>query len=321
MPIIVVLQGNSSSSQKIELRAEQSQNRPANESTLVGDLQAALDHCKINERHRYLLVAIALAKSAMGETPSRDEVVEYAKGKNSIKNENPWKKWFQVLEEAKLVRSEEPLHGQSPRVGLNFDFRWMVPDIEAFADELQECVLAWRPARRGILTAAVSALIEQQHDSEDEDCPINVSFLPTSMGEHFVGRSLLVENLAGLLHDKQTRIISLVGPGGVGKTTILNRLIGGPGASPMDDRAVFAWSFYSQGSQETHTTSTSFFIQALSHFKAPEPPPSGDEQKHCFLPPSWPEVRLYSLWMVLSHCSTIPIFNREGSETMQFARF
>ncbi|MCP4693741.1 MAG: NACHT domain-containing protein, partial [Desulfobacterales bacterium] len=70
----------------------------------------------------------------------------------------------------------------------------------------------------------------------------------------------------------ETHVVSLVAWGGVGKSTLVNKWLEKMGEDNFRGaRAVFAWSFYSQGTGERVTSADQFIREALEWFGDPAP--------------------------------------------------
>lgn len=100
---------------------------------------------------------------------------------------------------------------------------------------------------------------------------ISLHRLPVT-GEVFVGREGELAQLDRAWEEPGVHVISLVAWGGVGKSALVNRWLGGMERDgfPSAER-VFAWSFYSQGSGERAESADAFFNEALRWFGDPDP--------------------------------------------------
>ena len=93
---------------------------------------------------------------------------------------------------------------------------------------------------------------------------VSVARLPT-VGEFLVGREQKCQQLDNAWHDPNTRIVSIVAPGGVGKTALAIHWWHRKGA-PNAERFL-GWSFHSQGSADDRQESAEIFIDyALREF-------------------------------------------------------
>jgi tetratricopeptide (TPR) repeat protein len=99
---------------------------------------------------------------------------------------------------------------------------------------------------------------------------VDLSRLPQT-DEHFVGR----QRELALLDDAWTtgkNAISIVAWGGVGKTALVRHWLGRLAQRRYDDVRVYAWSFYSQGTDERRVASADAFIDvALRRFGDDDP--------------------------------------------------
>tara|TARA_B100000315_G_scaffold37340_1_gene31935 strand:- start:9253 stop:11865 length:2613 start_codon:yes stop_codon:yes gene_type:complete len=95
-----------------------------------------------------------------------------------------------------------------------------------------------------------------------------------------VGRESYLNQLNDFFNDPAISIVSLIAPGGVGKSAItdewLTRLAK---VKYKEAEILFGWSFYSQGSHETSTNSTQFYEKALPFFGYEGDLPKSDEEK------------------------------------------
>lgn len=85
---------------------------------------------------------------------------------------------------------------------------------------------------------------------------------------HFTGREKELKILDEAWANPQTNLLQFVAPGGAGKTMLLtywlnHHLLNGEAQHPA---AIYAWSFYSQGSDERRQSSSDFFFEAAARF-------------------------------------------------------
>lgn len=100
---------------------------------------------------------------------------------------------------------------------------------------------------------------------------IDIGRLPVTGAELF-GRDRELALLDDAWKSGQTHVISLVGWGGVGKSTLVNKWLERLGADNYRGaRRVFGWSFYSQGTGERVTSADQSISQALRWFGDPDP--------------------------------------------------
>jgi hypothetical protein len=101
---------------------------------------------------------------------------------------------------------------------------------------------------------------------------ITLSKMPTTAAE-FLGREEELTRLDEAWADETTHVVCLVAWGGVGKTALVNEWLGRMEKDHFRgaDR-VYAWSFYSQGTNEDRQVSADLFINdALTFFGDPNP--------------------------------------------------
>jgi tetratricopeptide (TPR) repeat protein len=100
---------------------------------------------------------------------------------------------------------------------------------------------------------------------------IDMTRLPETGAELF-GRREELEMLDEVWESERLRVVSLVAWGGVGKSTLVNKWL-----EQMREenyrgaRRVYAWSFYSQGTNERVTSADLFINNALQFFGDPDP--------------------------------------------------
>ena len=100
---------------------------------------------------------------------------------------------------------------------------------------------------------------------------IDTNRLPMT-GEELFGRQKELEMLDNAWESDNTHIVSLVAWGGVGKSTLVNKWLEHLAADNYRGaRKVFAWSFFSQGTNERVTSADLFIAEALAWFGDPDP--------------------------------------------------
>ena len=100
---------------------------------------------------------------------------------------------------------------------------------------------------------------------------IDIERLPVTGAELF-GRQAELQMLDEAWESKKTNILSLVAWGGVGKSTLLNKWVESLATDNYRGaRRTFAWSFYSQGTNERVTSADAFIDEALRFFDDPDP--------------------------------------------------
>ncbi|MCP4691347.1 MAG: AAA family ATPase, partial [Desulfobacterales bacterium] len=92
-------------------------------------------------------------------------------------------------------------------------------------------------------------------------------------GEELYGRERELEILDNAWLDEKTRILTLVGWGGVGKSALVNHWLNRMDRDNYRGAArVYGWSFYSQGTSEDRQVSADdFFDYSLRWFGDPDP--------------------------------------------------
>jgi hypothetical protein len=81
-----------------------------------------------------------------------------------------------------------------------------------------------------------------------------------------VGRSVEIGQLTTALQDSDRQLVHICAPGGVGKSALIFTWLQKMQPAYHNVAKVFAWSFYSQGSLDTQTSSWPFFQVALPFF-------------------------------------------------------
>lgn len=100
---------------------------------------------------------------------------------------------------------------------------------------------------------------------------IDIERLPET-GMELFGRQEELEMLEKAWDSDETRVVSLVAWGGVGKSTLVNRWLELMGRENYRGaRKVFGWSFYSQGTKERVTSADRFIAEGLKWFGDPDP--------------------------------------------------
>lgn len=95
----------------------------------------------------------------------------------------------------------------------------------------------------------------------------DISHLP-DLQPHFTGREKELKILDEAWANSQTNLLQFVAPGGTGKTMLLTYWLHHhlPDSKAERPAAIYAWSFYSQGSDEGRQSSSDFFFEAASRF-------------------------------------------------------
>jgi predicted ATPase len=101
---------------------------------------------------------------------------------------------------------------------------------------------------------------------------ISIGRLPTT-GANLFGRDIELKILDGAWADPTTKVLSLVAWGGVGKTRLVDHWLNQVMAPKqyLGAERVFAWSFYTQGTNERVTSADEFIASALLWFDDANP--------------------------------------------------
>ncbi|EIJ41072.1 hypothetical protein BegalDRAFT_0149 [Beggiatoa alba B18LD] len=146
---------------------------------------------------------------------------------------------------------------------------------------------------------------EQQMTATD-DMPILVDLqhLPI-MSMPLVGRRFALSTLTDAFESKNTFIVSVTAPAGVGKSALVNAWLEKIAPHYLGASYVFGWSFYGQADEQPSVSSSLFLTQALRFFGHTDELPLTDDAK---------ALRLVTL---LANKPTILIL--DGVETLQYA--
>jgi hypothetical protein len=122
---------------------------------------------------------------------------------------------------------------------------------------------------RNKINAALLAVLGKLSSESTKQAPIrsDIYRLP-DLQPHFTGREKELKILDEAWANPQTNLLQFVAPGGTGKTMLLtywlhHHLIESKAERPA---AIYAWSFYSQGSDERRQSSSDFFFEAAARF-------------------------------------------------------
>jgi tetratricopeptide (TPR) repeat protein len=138
--------------------------------------------------------------------------------------------------------------------------------------QIRKGVIAFDNAEisRNKITDALLSVINQLSPTENTTPPAtrtDIYHLP-DLQPHFTGREPELALLDAAWANPQTNLLQFVAPGGTGKTMLLtywllHRLLDHPVQQPD---SIYAWSFYSQGSDERRQSSSDFFFAAAARF-------------------------------------------------------
>ena len=113
------------------------------------------------------------------------------------------------------------------------------------------------------------------------DAHVDLSKLPRTFAAKLYGRGREMAKLVAAWDGAATRIFAFDAMGGAGKTALVYHFVQALKASGWRGaRSAFAWSFYSQGSNEDRQTSADdFFKAAFRHFGGPDAAPPRDPRE------------------------------------------
>ena len=148
------------------------------------------------------------------------------------------------------------------------------PDIALLVDQLEDAAALARRERASPRASSKTGASPASPKPGPSPAPnidiraIAAFALPTLVGRHSEYK-LLQEAWASALDEKptRTRILVLHASGGEGKTSLISRWASDVAASTTQAVAIFAWSFYNQGTgDQARSTSDEFVNAALKHF-------------------------------------------------------
>ncbi len=156
--------------------------------------------------------------------------------------------------------------------------------LASLETQIRKGVLSFDEANllRNKINDALISVINQLSPAGNATPPANrtdIYHLP-DLQPHFTGRKPELALLDAAWANPQTNLLQFVAPGGTGKTMLLtywllHRLLDHPVQQPD---SVYAWSFYSQGSDEGRQSSSDFFFAAAARFFGIELPKDPTER-------------------------------------------
>ncbi len=122
---------------------------------------------------------------------------------------------------------------------------------------------------RNRINAALLAVTGKLSSESTKQAPIrsDIYHLP-DLQPHFTGREKELKILDEAWANPQTNLLQFVAPGGTGKTMLITYWLHHhlPDSKAERPAAIYAWSFYSQGSDEGRQSSSDFFFEAAARF-------------------------------------------------------
>lgn len=122
---------------------------------------------------------------------------------------------------------------------------------------------------RNKINAALLAVLGKLSSEKTTQANIrsDIYHLP-DLQPHFTGREKELKILDEAWANPQTNLLQFVAPGGTGKTMLLTYWLHHHLHDSKAERppAIYAWSFYSQGSDESRQSSSDFFFEAAARF-------------------------------------------------------
>jgi hypothetical protein len=108
--------------------------------------------------------------------------------------------------------------------------------------------------------------IEKESSSKPSNQKVDIYHLPNPANQ-LVGRTPELAKIDNAFNDLNTHIIGIIAVGGIGKSALVDAWLKGLEARNYNGVVrVFGWSFYSQGTHDTQTSSGPFFEQAFPFF-------------------------------------------------------
>jgi hypothetical protein len=165
----------------------------------------------------------------------------------------------------------EPIGALLPFIPTPFN---ILPTIDVSGDgiDLEPVMRALGAEQVEGAAAGVVSLVEAH---------VDISKLPETFAAKLYGRDREMAKLIAAWDGAATRIFAFDAMGGAGKTALAYHFVQALKASGWRGaRSVFAWSFYSQGSNEDRQTSADdFFKAAFRHFGEPDAAPPRDPRE------------------------------------------
>jgi len=122
---------------------------------------------------------------------------------------------------------------------------------------------------RNKINAALLAVLGKLSSEKTKQANIrsDIYHLP-DLQPHFTGREKELKILNEAWANPQANLLQFVAPGGTGKTMLLTYWLHHhlPDSKAERPAAIYAWSFYSQGSDERRQSSSDFFFEAAARF-------------------------------------------------------
>ncbi len=123
--------------------------------------------------------------------------------------------------------------------------------------------------------------VTQSHAATTPLAPRTDLYHLPDLQPHFTGRAAELQLLDGAWANENTHLVQFVAPGGTGKTQLItywlrNRLPESKAAKPA---AIYAWSFYSQGSDEGRQASSDLFFDRCARFFGMETLPTDPKER------------------------------------------
>ncbi|WP_148270408.1 hypothetical protein [Haliscomenobacter hydrossis] len=122
---------------------------------------------------------------------------------------------------------------------------------------------------RNKINAALLAVLGKLSSEKTNQANIrsDIYHLP-DLQPHFTGREKELKILNEAWANPQTNLLQFVAPGGTGKTMLLTYWLNHrlPDSKAQQPAAIYAWSFFSQGSNEGRQSSSDFFFEAAARF-------------------------------------------------------
>lgn len=124
------------------------------------------------------------------------------------------------------------------------------------------------------LETTVPDIVRDDHPATPTSTDVYIeSGLPTTLGEHLIGRDAELARLDQAWNDPSTNVLTVVGVGGNGKTVLVKHWLEKGGTNMRGAVAAMIWSFSGQGIDGSAVAPDEFITRAWEHFGDGSPIP------------------------------------------------
>jgi tetratricopeptide (TPR) repeat protein len=157
---------------------------------------------------------------------------------------------------------------------------WLANALSLTSARAEAQVLAQALDRvRASVAQPLSAASARTPTRETKRPRVDLVHLPVPAVSTVFGRSRDLLELEAALRDDATFVVGVIASGGAGKSALTNAFLNATAPGYGGAARVFGWSFYSQGSHATFTSSSVFLDEALTFFGRRGGAPRSDEDK------------------------------------------